>query len=186
MSEAGPGEVMRISSGFFRRLLHQTEPREALEGLAATWAPRIRKGHPTLGLSAAEHTVHVVTAYVEAVTSGGHPAFFFAFPAETGMTARVAEGLAALGLRVIARAFGEACCLWPGQAIATFDNAAELDRAMQDRSSAGFPGRATEVLDQAVWRSNDVEPALLAFLRAHEDELLRPERGLEPSIATTS
>lgn len=184
--ETSAPETMRISAGFFRRLLHQTEPREALESLAATWAPRVRKGHPTLGLSAAEHTVHVVTAYVEAVTSGGHPAFFHAYPAESGMSVRVAEGLSALGLSAIGRAFGEACCLWPGQAIASFENAAELDRAMQDRSAAGFPGRATEVLDQIVWRATDVEPALLAFLRAHEDELLLPERGVAPGSASIS
>lgn len=179
---------MRISAGFFRRLLHQTPAREALDGLAATWAPRVRKGHPTLGLSPPEHVVHVVMAYVEAVTNGGHPAFFHAFPAESGMSVRVAEGLAALGLVAIGRAFGEACCLWPGQTIARFDNAAELDRAMQDRVAAGFPGRATEVLDQAVWRATDIEPTLLSFLRAHEDELLLPERGMvtpPPSAGAT-
>lgn len=169
---------MRISAGYFRRLLHQTPANEALESLASTWTPRVRKSHPTLGLSFAEHTVHVITTYVAAVTSGGHPAFFQAFPAESGMTIRVAEALAALGLREIARAFGEACCLWPGQAVATFENAAELDRAMQDRVLAGWAGRATEVLDAIVWRANDVDARLLGYLRDHEDDILRPERGL--------
>ena len=171
-------EVMRISAGYFRRLLHQTEPREALETLVSTWTPRLRKGHVTLGLSEAEHTAHVVTSYASAVATGGHPAFFFAFPAESGMSARVALGLATLGLREIARAFGEACCLWPGQAVATFENAAELDRAMQARVVEGWPGRAAEVLDAIVWRAQDVEATIVSYLRAHETELLLPERGL--------
>ena len=182
-------EVMRISAGFFRRLLHQSAPQEALESLAATWAPRVRKGHLTLGLSETEHVVHVITVYLAAVSSGGHPAFFQAFPAESGMSARVAEALQALGLREIARAFGEACCLWPGQAVATFENAAELDRAMQDRAASGWHHRSAEALDAVVWRSSEVEATLIAFVRAHEDGVLLPERGLlvpERGAATDS
>ena len=181
-SASDAGEIMRISAGFFRRLLHQTAPAEALVSLANTWAPRLRKGHVTLGLSAVEHTVHVITVYVAAVSSGGHPAFFQASPAESGMAGRVAEALQTLGLREIARAFGEACCLWPAQAIATFETAAELDRAMSERAVAGWRNRSVEALDAVVWRAHGTEHALLEHLRCYEDDVLRPERGLVLNI----
>lgn len=173
--------VMRISAGFFQRLLHSTAAGDALESLVASWTPRVRPGQAFLGLSPTEHTAHVTRAYVAAVANGGHPAFFHAYPVETGMLVRVVDALLLVGLPTLARALGEAACLCPGQAVASFDNASELDRAMGDRVAGGWHHRPTEALDAVVWSALDVDERLLAFLRAHVDDVLRPERGLPSS-----
>ena len=166
---------MRISDGYFRRLLHHTPATEALEGLASCWGPRVRSDHPRLALSESEHDVHVVLLYLADVGAGGHPQFFHGQP--PGMTVRLASALRSLRLRDLSRAFAEACCLLPGDVVGS--TPAELDRAMAARVGQGAEGIAA--IDERVWRAAGVEATLLQRLRGHEDDLLRPERGLPPA-----
>jgi hypothetical protein len=68
---------------------------------------------------------------------------------------------------------GSACALFPGGQV-------PADRTEVDRLLATWgTDRLAEIaqLDRRLWRLN-VYPRLIAYLREHENEVLRPERGL--------
>jgi hypothetical protein len=180
VDDAGDG-VMRVSEGYFRRLLHQTEANEALAAFGACWEARLlpkgADGRPCHTLSPAERTVHEILGYGEAVTVGGHPEYFFRHREKTHVFGALALSLQRLGLTAPRRALAEALCLLPGDALQQPEHASAIDRAMAARREREGRFRAVELLDEAVWRAADLDAALLRFLRAHEDQLLCPERG---------
>jgi hypothetical protein len=185
--EADDG-LMRISEGYFRRLLHQTEAKEALVSFTSCWEARLLRkrpdGRPWHELSPPEQVAHQVLAYVEAVTVGGHPEYFFRHREKTAAFGQLALALGTLGLGPLARSLAEALCLLPGDALQQPETTSEIDREMASRREQEGRFRAVESLDEAVWRAPDVEEQLVRFLRAHEDQVLCPERG-KPRTAPT-
>jgi hypothetical protein len=68
--------VARIAEDFFKRLLHRTDPPEAITALSEMWEVRTQQTGRWLGLSQPEHQVTMVLIYVGEVGNGGHTQFF--------------------------------------------------------------------------------------------------------------
>ena len=165
--------VARIAESYFQRLLHQTPSGEAIHELAGNWFPRSNRAAPQFGLSTPEHHVHVVLIYTGNVGNGGHAQFFLNHGGD--LAARALVALREVGLEELAGILARACALFPGGEV-------PLDRDEVERQMDRWGLRqewASARLDRAAWRSLDYHDALLAYLRAHESEILRPERGLE-------
>ena len=163
-----------IEEAYFKRLLHETDPREAICRLAERWGVRESSTEPWLGLSQPEHQVTMVLIYVGEVGNGGHTQFFSNRGGEVALRVRAAAR--EIDLVELDIVLGDAFAVFPnGQPPA--------DRAEVDRLPDSWgDDRAAEFarLDRRVWRL-DPYPALIAYLRSHEQEVLRSERGLAES-----
>lgn len=162
----------RIAEQFFRELLHETAPVKAVHALADTWAPRATPTGTWLGMSKPEHHVTMALVYVGEVGNGGHEQFFSNRGGEIAARARMA--LHDVGLVDMEEILEMAVATFPGGQVPA--EPAEVDRLF----ASSTEGRLDELdrLDQQLWRL-DAYPRLLAYLREHEGEVLRPERGLE-------
>jgi hypothetical protein len=164
-------DVAPVAEEYFKRLLHDTEPVEAVETLSNRWGVRAKPSGIWFGLSKPEHQVTMVLIYVEEVGNGGHTQFFSNRGGDIATRARAA--LRDIGLVELAVVLGKACAVFPDRQVPT-DRAA-VDRLQEQwgEEQLGEFGR----LDRLTWRL-DPCPRLIAYLREHEGELLRPERGL--------
>jgi hypothetical protein len=161
-----------IAEDFFKRPLHETDPIEAVGILSERWGVRARQTDPWLGLSQPEHQVTMALIYVGEVGNGGHTQFFSNRGGE--ITARVHAALQEIGLVELDSILGSACALFPGGEVPA--DRKEVDRLLETWGT----DRLAEVdqLDRKLWKLN-VYPRLLAYLREHESDVLRPERGLD-------
>ena len=161
-----------IAEDFFKRLLHGTDPLEAVGALSDRWGVRAKSTAPWFGLSRPEHQVTMVLIYVGEVGNGGHTQFFSNRGGE--IATRVQAALREIGIVELDAILGRACTLFPdGQVPA---GRADVDRLLR----AWGDDRLAEIdrLDHRVSRL-DPYPRLLTHLREHEREVLRPERGLD-------
>jgi hypothetical protein len=164
-------DVAPIAEDFFQRLLHETDALQAVTTLSDRWRVRAKASGRWLGLSQPEHQVTMVLIYVGEVGNGGHTQFFSNRGGD--VAARAREALREVGLPELDEVLRSACALFPGGRVPA--DRVEVDRLLD----AWSKGDLAEVnrLDRRVWR---VEPyaRLLGYLREHEGDLLRPERGL--------
>ena len=163
--------VARIAESYFQRLLHQTPPRQAVSELAQNWFARTSWTAPQFGLSTPEHQVEMVLIYTGEVGNGGHTQFFSNRGGSIAALALVA--LRDVGLEKLSDILARACALFPKGQVPVDRNEVDLQMARWNLLQKRASGR----LDREVW-SLDTDVALLAYLRAHEAEILRPERGL--------
>ena len=161
-----------IAEDFFKRLLHATDPVEAVGTLSDRWAVRAKATAPWFGLSRPEHQVTMVLIYVGEVGNGGHTQFFSNRGGE--IAARVQAALREIGLVELEAILGCACALFPDGKVPA--GPAEVDRLLK----AWGEDRLAEIdrLDRRV-SPLDAYPRLLTYLREHEGEVLRPERGVD-------
>jgi hypothetical protein len=109
--------------------------------------------------------------YVGEVGNGGHAQFFSNRGGE--VTGHVRAALRNIGLVELDGILAEACALFPdGKPPADRDEVDELLDSWGDDRHA-----AMDRLDRQTW-AQKVYPRLLDYLREHENEVLRPERGL--------
>jgi hypothetical protein len=165
-------DVAPIAEDFFQRLLHETEAVEAVGTLSDRWGVRATSTGPWLGLSRPEHQVTMALIYVGEVGNGGHTQFFSNRGGE--IVARVRAALRDIGLVELEAILGRGCALFPDGQVPV--DRPEVDRLLESWSTARRAELAS--LDRRVWQL-DAYPRLLAYLREHEGELLRPERGLD-------
>jgi hypothetical protein len=164
-------DVAPIAEDFFQRLVYETNPLEAVGTLANRWEVRAQKTGRWLGLSEPEYRVTMALIYVGEVGNGGHVQFFCNRAGET--TARVRAALRDLGLMEVEAVLGEACAFFPrGQVPADHG---EVERLLDTWTSNRLA--ETGRLDRKV-SELDAYPRLLAYLREHASDVLRPERGL--------
>ena len=164
-------DVAPIAEDFVRRLLHETDPLEAIGILSSRWGVRTTLTDRWFGLSRPEHDVEMVLIYVGEVGNGGHTQFFSNRGGE--ICSRVRAAVREIGLVELGVTLDAACALFPGGQVPT--DRADVDRlfdAWDDERFANFGP-----LDERVWKS-PVYVRLLEYLREHESEVLRPERGL--------
>jgi hypothetical protein len=161
-----------IAEDFFKRLLHETDPLEAVEILSERWGVRVRPTDRWLGLSQPEHQVSMVLIYVGEVGNGGHTQFFSNRGGE--IAARVRAALREIGLVDLDSILGSACALFPSGHVPA--DRKEVDRLLA--SSGTGPLAELDQLDRKLWKLN-VYPRLLAYLREHESDVLRPERSID-------
>lgn len=109
----------------------------------------------------------MVLIYVGEVGNGGHTQFLSNRGGE--VASRVQSALREVGLVELDAILASACALFPGGEI-------PADRADVDRLVAAWgEDRLAEIhrLDRQSWQL-DAYPRLLAYLREHESEVLRP------------
>jgi len=160
-----------IAEDFFRRLLYETDPLEAVGTLSDRWGVRTMSTGSWLGLSRPEHQVTMVLIYVGEVGNGGHTQFFSNRGGEIAM--RVRAALREIGLVDLEVILENAFDVFP-------DGEVPVDRAEVDRLLESWDEDRLDCfddLDRRVWRL-DPYPRLIAYLREHERDVLRPERGL--------
>lgn len=167
-------EVMRIAESYFQGLLRASDGLGPVGELAGMWAPRAE----TLGLTRAERVVDAFLIYTGEVGNGGHHQFFWNRGRVGAIEARVA--LREMKLDDLADILDDAIRLFPGGTVPADRDA--IDAFYATCAERGQHARA-ESLDQAVYAIDDADDRALAYLREHEEEVLRPERGL-PALAT--
>jgi hypothetical protein len=114
----------------------------------------------------------MVLIYVGEVGNGGHTQFFSNRGGDN-IVARVRAALREIGLVELEAVIENAVAIVPGREV-------PADRAAVDRLLGALTEdqlARLERLDKETWRL-DPYPRLLAYMRQHEDDLLRPERGL--------
>jgi hypothetical protein len=161
-----------IAEDFLKRLLHETDPLEAVGILSERWGVRVRQTGRWLGLSQPEHQVSMVLIYVGEVGNGGHTQFFSNRGGE--ITARVRDALREVGLGELDSILESACAVFPSSQVPA--ERKEVDRVLESWGTDCLA--KLDQLDRKLWKLN-VYPRLLAYLREHESDILRPERGLD-------
>lgn len=164
-------DVGRIAERYFQRLLHETDPLRAVGELARTWEARSAATGGRLGMSGPEQHVTMVLIYDGEVGNGGHTQFFSNRGGDIVM--RVRAALREIGLAEHEAILERAVAIFPGGEV-------PADRAAVDRLlSALTEDRLAlfDPLDRQIW-SLHPDARLLAYMREHESDLLRPERGL--------
>jgi hypothetical protein len=165
-------DVARIAERYFQRLLHETDPLRAVGELAGMWEPRSAASGTQPSVSSPEQHVTMVLIYVGEVGNGGHTQFFSNRGGDN-IVARVRAALREIGLVELEAVIENAVAIVPGREV-------PADRAAVDRLLGALTEdqlARLERLDKETWRL-DPYPRLLAYMRQHEDDLLRPERGL--------
>jgi hypothetical protein len=166
------GDVAPIAEEFVQRLLHETDPLEAVSILSDRWSVRARATEPWFGLSKPEYQVTMVLIYIGEVGNGGHTQFFSNRGGQ--VISPVRDALREIGLVELDTILGEAVALFPnGRVPADRDEVDRLWDSWDRRQLKKFGA-----LDARSWRQPDPYPRLLAYLREHQDQVLRPERGL--------
>jgi hypothetical protein len=166
------GDVAPIAEEFVQRLMHETDPLEAVNTLSARWSVRARATEPSFGLSKPEYQVTMVLIYIGDVGNGGHTQFFSNRGGEA--ISPVRDALREIGLVDLDTILGEAVALFPSGRV-------PADREEVDRLWDSWDERQLKkfgALDARAWRQPDPYPRLLAYLREHQNQVLRPERGL--------
>ena len=106
-----PIDVAPIAEDFVQRLLHDTNPLDAVHLLADRWSVRTNPKERWFGLSRPEHQVTMVLIYTGEVGNGGHEQFFSNRAGD--ITARVLAALREIGFVDLERILIAACALFP-------------------------------------------------------------------------
>ena len=171
---SGDERALPIAEDFFKRLLHGTDPLEAVGTLSDRWGVRAKSTGPWLGLSRPEHQVSMALIYVGEVGNGGHTQFFSNRGGE--IVARVHAALRDVGLVELGAILGERLRLLSGR-----------QGSRGPRGGGSTPrglGRGSARRDRspgpAGIAAGCVPPSPRLPARAEaQSEVLRPERGLD-------
>jgi len=171
-------DVARIAERYFQRLLHETDPLRAVGELVGMWEPRSAASGMQLGVSSPEQHVTMVLIYVGEVGNGGHTQFFSNRGGD--IVARVRAALRETGLLELEAIVENAVAFFPRSDVPG-------DRAAVDRLLGALTEDQLARLDRLDKETSrlDPYPRLLAYMREHEDDLLRPERGLVATEGAT-
>jgi Domain of unknown function (DUF4375) len=163
---------MRIAASYFQRLIEDTPAPEAVTELAALWRPRVTQAEPWFGLSLPEHNVQMALIYTGEVGNGGHTQFFQNRAGR--IVSHVKDALGELRLIELSELLRDAVTLFPDAVVPLDPDAVEQvvdswDDDVLERLAA---------LDRRVWNVRDVDEHLIDYLRRHQLDVLRPERGI--------
>jgi hypothetical protein len=167
-------EGMKVAPELVRRLLEGQDPDSAVLRLDQLWCarPGVSEDKDRFGLSPAEFTVHLYVCYVAEVGNGGHSQFFLN-PGGAHAAATL-EALATLGMAALRAVLAEACAAFPGARV-------PRDHAEREAAMAALPPaarRSWDELDRRLYAlDRAAAPLALAYLRAHDAEVLAPERS---------
>jgi hypothetical protein len=164
---------MEIAESFFRELLFDTEPLEAVTRLDQFWCTHLDASDRNwLGLSEPEHHVHLCLIYTGEVGNGGHIQFFLNRGRD--MTERALRALQATGLTTLHECLVAACLMFENGVVPADEAGIEraIDRFTEDQYEQ------LGALDHRAWAVRDADDILLGYLRKHQDDVLRAERGL--------
>jgi hypothetical protein len=164
---------MEISEKYFKELLLETPALEAVATLDQFWCTHFDSSDRVwLGLSEPEHHVHVCLLYTGEVGNGGHVQFFWNHGRE--MAERTLRALGALNFGDLYACLSDACRVFR-------DGLVPKDRAGVKEAVDGFtPEHFSRLdgLDSKVWSIRNLDDSMLRYLRLHEGDILRRERGL--------
>lgn len=163
---------VKIDPAYFEKLLSEPNAIYAVGTLESLWGARasISSDGELVGLSDVERNVSVALTYFGEVGNGGHDQYFFnAYP---GHIRRAQEALSASGLVEAEAIFATALSrLPPGFAeLARDEREIALD-AVRDS------GRGFEDLDFFLGNIRCWYEQLQAYVRAHREDVLKPERA---------
>lgn len=163
---------MRIADAYFHRMLFETPAIEAVSGVSRHWQLRAREASPSFGLALPEYAVTLCMIYTGEVGNGGHEQYF------SNRGGRYVDdtlrALATTGLQPVLRILRAACEGFPAQTVPA--SRTEVDDVLEREE--GLRALLSE-LDRELWVVPGIEESLLAYLREHEGDILRPERGLD-------
>ena len=161
---------MRIAESYYRRLLFETDPSQAVGHLANLWSTRAVEGDPFLGLNRVEFNVHLALWYFAEVGNGGHFQYFFNPIGRFALQTR--DALKATGLQAAAEVLAQAIAVWPGEI--------PLDALLRQSQIESLPQASLQLwhrLDRDLQLMSDYCDQLLMYLRDNSSEVLAPERS---------
>jgi hypothetical protein len=167
-----------IDEAYFQRLLNDNaNANESVSTLSRFWANRLDEKHEMLGVAPAELHVQSVLVYTGEVGNGGHTQLFYNRGGR--LVATFARGLEQLAARSKDPTFGFLSRALQ-QAIGVIGTPSTLakTRRVVERIDDEQRSDLSELLDAVNASATLVDRALLLYMRAHAEELLRPERGL--------
>jgi Domain of unknown function (DUF4375) len=165
-------ERMRIAASYFQRLLHETPAADAVTTIAGMWRPRVTLVEPGFGLSLPERNVQMVLIYTGEVGNGGHTQFFQNRAGR--IVAHVQQALLDLALIELSELLQRAVAVFPDGVVPAEHD--DVERVVDSWDEAVMA--RLEELDRLVWNVRDVDERLIEYLRRHERDVLRPERGI--------
>ena len=164
---------MKYARDYIERLLHETEPLEALARLGTIWSTRegVSEDKPHFGFSEPEFHVHMYLLYQGEVGNGGH-AQFFMNPSGRHAIA-VKSALQALGFDWALTILQRACSEFPqGEVPQDHQKREDTIATLPEQTFVRWAELDKEFykIDSAYWG------ALMAYLRKNDDQVLQPER----------
>jgi hypothetical protein len=169
--------VIKISESLFRTLLLRTDAVTAVHALDQFWSTHLDPDEqPWFGLSEPEHHVHLCLIYTGEVGNGGHTQFFVNRGRD--ITDRVLRALPPMGLGDLRGCLERACRIFPDETVPP--EPTEVERTIDNLTDEQLD--MLQSLDREVWSISSVTERLLIYLRQHEDEVLRRERGLDAPL----
>lgn len=161
-------DVVRIAESYVDSLLFGAPAEEAVRQLSGEWSRRGSLYEQALTIP--ERTTNTVSGYAHVVRLGGHGLLFAHTPATE--VAEIKLALGAVELDQTASLLSEAlalCSPYPQT----------VPRPQGRRKPFTSTDLRFAAIDQSVWR-HPIYEKLVAHLRRNRDDILRPERGLEP------
>ena len=153
---------MKIAEEYFQRLLGSGDALDAVTTLDQLWCARegVSLDKHQLGLSRPEYVVHLALMYDGEVGNGGHLQYF---DNRGERSADTLEALRELQLDGRASTLERALRIFPNGVVPADPSGKQL--------------RDLGELDRELYElSEDVDETCLRYIRAHEDEILIPER----------
>lgn len=164
---------MKYARDYIERLLHETEPLEALARLGTIWSTRegVSEDKPHFGFSEPEFHVHMYLLYQGEVGNGGH-AQFFMNPSGRHATA-VKSALQVLGFDWALTILQRACSEFPqGEVPQDHQKREDTIATLPEETFVRWAELDKEFykMDSASWGT------LMTYLRKNDDHVLQPER----------
>jgi hypothetical protein len=165
---------MQVAESYVQRLLRSANAIEAVGDIAAIWSARPNRSveQPYFGLAEPEFNVHMCLSYTGEVMNGGHAQFFMN---QLGrFTPETVEALRAVGLAELATILdGAASVFGDPWMIRDDDHRDSVLERLTPEQGLKFSA-ADAAFNRAFWHTDE---ACLAYLRAHDTEILLPERS---------
>jgi len=163
--------LMRINEQFVIKLLHETEPLEAISNLSQFWSPRLNGTLPNFGLSRTEYEIELCLIYFGEVFNGAHFQYFT--NRGTQFCDDTIAALKKVGLKEYSEILSNARSSLPSnlEYIETNDIANNILNFWENADEKFYE------LDSASPPDPDYNFYLLEHLRKNSDEVLTKERG---------
>ena len=159
--------IPKIAKSYFNQLLTETGEIEAVSRFSQFWGHRLDANKRYFGLTQTEYFCEICLIYTGEVSNGGHAQFFG--NRGTKLIADIEIALKRIGCEKHAKVLSDAAKKVSHLEICTW-----IDWDIIPKTAFDF----WESSDQKLWSFEDVDGALLNYLRDSSDSILLPERDL--------
>jgi hypothetical protein len=167
---------MQLDERYFSELLFDTPAGQALSFLSQFWSTRLQPSVESWGLSFAERHVQLALIYTGEVGNGGHLQFFLNRGGDVSERAVAAFG--AMGFADLRDCLVTASQVFPGGIVPV--DGREVERIVDSLSDEAL--QRLHACDEWLGTTRGIEERLLQYLRANQEVILLPERGLSQPL----